>query len=331
MKKNIVIVLLTICVLGLGVFLVYDKMLKKEQIDTNSNENNSTNQSLQLDNKTNEFLYKNYTLNLLSKIDNINNIYAVDIRFNSDYKYDIYIRYINEEEVKIATIVANDDSDLEYRTLDVDNNKLYYIIKSREIGNIFELYYIDLNNLVNGAIKLDDFNTRFIEDNITEINGTNYVYSTQIYVKNDDIYYSSLKEESLKKYNIKSKETETILDNITWCEYFIDKINSKIFYINSNDQNLYLADLDGTNSIELDNSLYTGSGFWTHAYYNELPLFRDTVMLDSDQNEIVDLYVYDYDINTFTKIKENVNNYDIKHNMIEKSSTDGIKYSFFLK
>jgi len=37
MKKNIVIVLLTICVLGLGGFLVYDKVLKEEKVETFNN------------------------------------------------------------------------------------------------------------------------------------------------------------------------------------------------------------------------------------------------------------------------------------------------------
>jgi hypothetical protein len=206
--------------------------------------------------------------------------------------------------VKVATVIPKDKCKLEYRSMDIENNKLYYIINSKETGSVFELYYIDLNKLDKGAVSLDKFNTEFLKENTWEIAAGTDIYSSQIYVKNDNIYYTSFNEKSLKKYNIKTDSIESILDNVDWYDYFVDKINNKIFYIHNS--KLYLSDLEGKNPIELDNSLYTGSAFWTNAYYNNSPVFINPISIavhDEGEN-IDDIYIFDYSSNSFKKVKD---------------------------
>lgn len=323
-----VLIMLVIC---LGGYFVYNEFIKKD----NNNKNN--NQSVENNNKQNDnnsesqndaisynnFSYENYKFALINKIKNVDNIYAIDVKSDvrEQTSFDIYVRYTDESSIKIATIQTSVSSIFEYRSLDVENNKLYFIIRSRDDNSkIFELNYIDFNNLTVGAKKLDDFNQVFIRDNLWELGVPvkTTVYSSQIFVKNNDIYYTSLKNKTLKKYNLQTKQETTIINDISWSDYFIDTANGKIFYLNNN--KLYLSDLDGKNSIELEN-LYTSSFFWTKAIYNGKPLFEVPITMKLDDYNDVDLYIYDYNSKSFKKIKENIyGNYTVKFNSIEVNS-----------
>lgn len=329
---GIVIGLLIALVIGMGGFITYDKFIKKQdktnndnnqQVENNNNKPTSSNQSQDNEVSNNNYSYENYKLTLVGKIKNINNIYAIDVKsdVSNQTNFDIYVRYIDESSIKIATIQTTDSSIFEYRSLDVENNKLYFIINSRDTNSkIFELNYIDLNNLSLGAKKLDEFNTVFIRDNLWEsgVPVKETIYSSQIFVKNNDIYYTSFKDKTLKKYSLQTKQETTILNDISWSDYFIDTANSKIFYLKSN--KLYLSDLDGKNSTELEN-LYTGSFFWTKAIYNGKPLFEVPITMKLDDYNDVDLYVYDYSSKAFKKVKENIyGNYIVKYNSIEVNS-----------
>lgn len=349
----IVIGILICLVVSMGSFIVYDNFVNKDennQVDNNdvvnkeddipnNNENNNVvnkeddipNNNENENNNIISYSYQNYDIKLLDKIKNINNIYAVEVRVDKEGKNnEIFIKYIDESELKIATIITKDNIELEYRTLDLEDNKLYFIISSKNQGPVFELYCIDLNNLESGTKRLDDFNTIFIKDNTWDINGKIDIYPSKIFVKENDIYYTSLKDKSLKKYNMISEKTTTVSNNVDWFDIFIDKINNKIFYYNNN--KLYLSDLNGNNQIELDSNLYDGSEFWTNAYFNKLPLFA-TIVNASIDNAIYDLYVFDYKTNSFVKISENIDDFSINYNSIDNKNNDSnyIVNKFFVK
>lgn len=339
-KKGIVylIIILIVIVLGLIGFIVYDKTVNdvKKNNDENNKKSTTTttvgNNTVSDIDGTYKFSYKNHELTLLNKLDNINEIYAIAIKINEN-NYELYVKYMNETEVKLATVIPIDNCQLEYRSLDMENNKLYYIINSKETGTVFELYYIDLNKLDKGAVSLDNFNSEFMKENTWKTAAGTEVYPSQIYVKNDIIYYTDFNEKSLKKYNIKTNVAETIIKNIVWYDYFVDKINNKIFYINNN--KLYLSDLEGKNQIELENSIYNGSAFWTNAYYNNEPVFVNpiSVAIDDKGENIDDIYIFDYTSSSFKKIKENISNYTILHNNIKEITTENIVFdkTFFIK
>lgn len=328
-KKNnkflyIIIIILCIMIFVLGGYIIYKNFIMNDRTTENDTNEKIDEEKDNTTISTNDFTYQNYNLKLTNKLNNIDKIYAIDVKSDDKINYDLYVRYTDESIVNIATIKINNSSDFEYRTLDVENNKLYFIIKSKNDGIIFELNYLDFNNLTLGAKTIDDFNKIFIKDNLWERGSSekSAIYSSQIYVKNNDIYYTSFNDKSLKKYNMQSKEQSTVLNDIVWFDYFIDKYNNKIFYLTNN--KFYLSDLDGEDAIELDNSLYSGSEFWTKAFYNRLPLFEEIVEEELYGYSSVNLYTYDYSSKSFEKIKENIyNNYTVKYNKIETNSSEG--------
>lgn len=326
------VIILIVLVLGLVGYIVLDKVLSEDKASTNNNETNATTTMIKNNDGTYNFTYKSHEINLLNKLAKINEIYAITVKSNEN-DYDLYVKYMDETETKIATIIPKDNRKLEYRSMDIENNKLYYIINSKEVGSVFELYYIDLNNLDKGALTLDKFNSTFLKDNTWEIAAGTDVYASQIYVKENNIYYTSFNDDCIKKYNIKTNITESIIENVDWYDYFIDKLNNKIFYIN--DSKLYLSDLNGENRIELDNSLYSGSAFWTNAYYNNAPVFVNpiSIAIDDDGENIDDIYIFDYSSNSFKKIKENISNYEIIHNDIKEVASNNSNFdkTFFIK
>lgn len=330
-KKNskgliLVIVILIVLVLGLIGYIVYDKVLKNDFTEEVESSKPIVN------NDVYEFSYKSHKLNLIKNINDVNEIYAINVRPN-DTTYDLYLKYVNETETKLATIILEDNYQFEYRSLDIEDNKLYYMITSKDVGDVFELRYIDFNKSNEGSITLNKFNTTFIKDNKWEIYAGTDIYSSQIYVKDNIIYYTSFIDDCIKKYNLKTNTTESIIENVDWYDYFIDKLNNKIFYIS--DGNLYLSNLSGENPVELDNSLYSGSAFWTNAYYNNAPIFINpiSVAIDDNGKDIDDIYVFDYSNNSFKKIKENVSNYNILHNDIKENitSNNSLDKTFFVK
>ena len=329
---GIIIGALLMLVICLGGYFVYNEFIKKDDIPNKDNKNTTEKKEEEIAYK--DFVYDKYKLNLVTNIKNTNDIYAFDLDVNLDNSItDIYIRYTNEEIIKIATVKANNGIEVEYRTLGFENNKLYYIIGSKDEGEVFELDYIDFNNLSAGAKTLEDFNKVFIRDNLWEVGSTKTIYSTKIYVNDNDIYYTSFNDKSLKTYNMKTKTTKTIVNNIDWYGYYIDTVNDKLFYYSNDEKKAILADLNGQKIKELEKEW---SGSYVEAMYNGMPVFESGVYELIDSDSIIDLYTYDYKTNTYTKIKENItSNYKVKHNKIEEnvpSKDDGsFTRSFVIK
>lgn len=306
------IVFLSLIALGLGGYIIFDKYLRIEDPvpeETNINIENPSDVEVEETEKT--FTYENYSLKLPKKIDSIRDIYAIDVKTENYIDFDIYGRYTSEKDIKIATVTIKDNSNLEYRALDFDNNKLYFIINSKKEGTIFELNYIDLKDLVNGAKTIDSFNEIYKNDNLWQANGIDSYYPSQIYVKDNDIFYTSFVEKSLKTYNMETKKSDEVLKNIGWTEYFIDKRNNNIFYLNKSNK-IYISDLNGKNQNHLKDANYAGSNFWIRAYYNNKPIFG----FPNDSLDYVDIYAYDAENNTFIKIEGNASAYNARYNNI---------------
>ena len=310
----IIIVILAILLIGGGGYFVYDKFIANSNAEEKNNDNNDNkeNENKQEQIEYNDFSFENFNINLINRLDNINDIYAFDIKNNkdSDKANDIVARYKDEKTVRLASISQK----LDYRILDISDNKVYFLIfdnNSASNTNLFELYYIDLNNLDKGATVLSDFNEMYKKESEYCISSTGNctTYSTQIYVKNNLIYYSSFKNGTIKTYDITSKETKTIInEKVSWYNYLVDKANNKIFYESDTDRSLYLINLDGSNKIELDNEINKSSDFWRNGYLNNSPIFAGGK--DDDENIgcgsekcIYNLYKFDYSNNTFVEIK----------------------------
>lgn len=325
MGIGILIGIIISLVIGLGGLVIYNITTKEEKNTENKEINNSiSNNQDELnentDTTTNKFSYKFYDLELINEIKETDKIYAIDVKRDSNdlTTFDIFVRYQDEKKLKIASIKLKDNLEFESRTLDFENDKLFFIIRNE--GTTFELNSIDFKNLSNGSYNYSDFNDVFIRDNLWKI-GTpekSKVYPSQIFVKGNDIFYTSFKSKELKKYNIQTKAENTVLNNFDdWGDYFIDKANNKIFYYKN--YKLYLCNIDGTNIIEIENK-YTGSNFWTHAFYKGSPLFEEMIYVDGGVGEPsdVNLYIYDYNHNEFNKIEDNIKvNYIVKYNSIE--------------
>ena len=169
---GIIIGIVITSVVLIGGYFVYNEFINKDNNSgkiSNQQEKKNNSQSQENEVSTKNFTYDNYKIMLVNQIKNTDNIYAIDVKYNVNdlTSFDLYARYTDETSFKIATVKTNTESIFEYRSLDVENNKLYYIINSRDTNSkIFELNYIDLNNLTDGAKKLEDFNQVFIKDNL---------------------------------------------------------------------------------------------------------------------------------------------------------------------
>ena len=315
-----VIVFLTLIALALGGYIVFDKALKIEKpVVTPEKDKQDEDEKT-----TNTFAYDNYGIELPKVIDSVKDIYALYIKTEDNTKYSIYGRYTSEKEILVADITCKGNAELDYRTIDVDNNKFYFIIRSKGTGNIFELHYIDLNDLAIGAKKVSEFDEIFKKENLIEGSNKETYYSSQIYVKGDNIFYTSLKDKSLKIYDVKTKNNKTILNNILWTDYFVDKRNGHIFYLNNN--KLYLTDLNGKNGINLKNVRYGGPEFWLKSYYNNKPLFG----FENGSTDKINMYAYNYSTKGFIEIEKNVNDFNIRYNNIDLKATKDSKIVGFL-
>jgi|GEM_PF-3443135 len=338
----IVIVILSILLVGGGCYFAYDKFItnanNKEKNNDNINENKE-NDNKQEDIKYNDFSFANFNINLINRLDSINDIYAFDIKNNkdSDKANDIVARYKNDKTVRLATVSQK----LDYRILDISDNKVYFLVLDNDSTstNLFELYYIDLNNLDKGAIILSDFNEVYKKESEFCISSTGNcrTYSTQIYVKNNLIYYSAFKTGTIKTYNISTKETKTVInEKVYWSNYLVDKANNKIFFESANDHSLYLINLDGSNKIKLDNEISRGgSAFWRNDYLNNSPIFAGGK--DDDENIgcgpeecIYNLYKFDYSNNAFVEIKDQVGEFTINFNEIILTRDSNIINTFYV-
>ena len=293
-----------------------EKIDNNNQETENNNETVEENQTTENDNQpqttssTNDFSYSNFNLKLTNELKNLDNIYAIDEKANLDESYSLYARFTDESSVEIATIQPTNSAIFESRSLDVDNNKLYFIIGSKSK----EVYYIDLNNLKGGATKLEDFNK------------ASSGQITTIFVKNNDIYYSSSWHHKLNKYNTQTKKVTTILSEIDWYGYYVDKSHNTIFY--NKDNKMYICDLDGNNSTEVD---FAMADLLTMAVYKGNPIFPYLRLVSTD-DQILDLYEYNYETKSFNKIKENIHDYKVKYNSIEVYTkyNDEFERSFYL-
>jgi hypothetical protein len=328
-KKNnkiliIIIVILSLLLVGVGGYFAYDKFVV----------GNHTNENQQEKIKYNDFSFANFNINLINRLDNINDIYAFDIKHNSDSDKanDIVAHYKDEKTVKLATVSQK----LDYRILDINRNKVYFLIldNDRPNTNLFELYYIDLNNLDKGPISLSDFNKMYKKESKFCMTSGCTTYSTQIYVKNDLIYYTALNNgnSNIKAYNLKTKKTKTIIsEEIYWYDYFVDKANSKIFYQANNGRNLYLTNLDGSNKMKLDNNINNDSNFWTGSYFKKSPIFAGKYNDDCSMDGCsYNLYKFDYSNKTFVEIKKQVKYFYAQVDEISLTKDEDIINTFYV-
>ena len=343
-KRNVfkgICVLLVLVILGLIGYILNDKGI------INLNSKKMSNNDVDIVTKTkkednvkisyNSFFTDEYEISLLSKAEDLKNIYAFDIDYSNlnNNKYKILAKYKDEKIVEIAKINIKDKNvKLEYRTLDVDKNRLYFIINEND-GLFFKLYYIDLENLNNGPKELDDFNTIYKNENefCPGLSKTCTTYSTKIQVSDGNIYYTSFKEGNIKKYNISTRTSERVQEVSTWYEWFMDKKSKKIFYVNKS-KKLLLYNINDKSNIEIDNSKNTSSDFWTNFFYNDMPGFIESVNMTDDERSIENLYVFNYKNNAFEKIKENIKTpYVIKYNnidLLENIDSSYNKNTFFV-
>ena len=336
MNKGKIILIWLLIVLLLGVIGFCGYRVVDRLNGSPSEENNVEEKKEETEISYNSFSYDNYSIELINKIKDIDKIYAIDVEFDAyqQTSFDIYARYEDESVLKIATINPKESLILEYRALDVENNKLYFMITSVDIGTVFETHYISFNNLSSGAKNLKDFDSVFIKDNLWQKDD---VYPSKIYVKGSNIYYTSCVDETLNKYNLKSKQKTVVLNLKNWYSYYIDKINNKIFYEENGD--LYLSDLNGKNSANIVKNGVRSSLFWTNLIYDNKPVFE---VLTSQNDGIFNeagLYVYDYNTSSFKRITNDTigygEYYKVMHNNIKivkkETKKEKIVESFFTK
>lgn len=311
-RHSIIIVVIALLAIAVGGFVIFDRFLRIEKTPPLKVETSEETPVKEASEYT--FRYDNYNLTLLKEIDNWRDFYAIDVKTDNYETYDLYGRYTNDKTIKFATIERKPTSNFEYRSLDVEDGKIYYMIVSKESGPIFELEYIDFNNLADGAKRISGFMETFKKDNLWQVNGKDAYHSSQIYVKDSDIFYTSYAENSLKKYNVKTEKSVIVIENISWFDYFIDKRNNYVYY--QKEDKVYLADLNGKNVTRLKSAQYEGSNFWVRAYYNSMSVFG----FSSEGVDSIDLYGYSLRNNDFIKIKESVHKYNIRYNNINMNT-----------
>ena len=278
--------------------VVENKPVVENQTPKTENKPAENNQP-QNNNNTNEFKYSEFNLKLINELKNVNNIYAIDLKENLSNQelkgYSLFARFTDESSVEFANISGKEPYLFESRSLDVENNKLYFIFGSKNK----EVYYIDLNNLKDGAKKLEDFNK------------ASSGQITTIFVKNNDIYFSSSTNKNINKYNTQTKKVTTIISGVDWYNYYVDKSHSTIFF--SKDFKMYMCNLDGNNSAELNFGM---SDYLNMAVYKGNPVFQK-VLLVSTEDQVLDLYEYNYTTKSFNKLKGEIHDYKVKYNSIE--------------
>lgn len=304
--------------------------------------NNKKNQDTLVTTKTNstkneaitykEFIRNNYTINLINKIENISNIYAIsithaDLSSSNNLKYNLVAHYDNENTLILATI----SGPLDYRILDFSDNKIYFLINDDK--SLIEVNYIDLNNLTTGTIELTGFNTIYKKSSIFCLPQGCNPYVTQIFVKDNILYYTEFHQSPdssiLKTYNINTNEIKTISNrNISWGDFYLDKTHDKLFYYS--DGTVYISNLDGSNEISLGENSYSGSYFFSKAIYKNSPIFQ-TNCNQSEKNGVCDLNIFDYKKNTFIVIAKAIENFVVKSDsIIYKADDKDVIYSFYI-
>ena len=319
------IVFLALVALALGGYILFDEKLKIEE-PTNSNpvEEKKEEETPEVQ-KDNNFEYTYYDLKLPKVIDSPKDIYYIYVKTEDYVTYELYGKYTSEKEVLLANIKCKDKVALDYRVLESHDNKLYFVIHSKENGDVFEVNYIDFTDLTLGAKKLDDFNEIYKKDNLFVVNKVNTYYPSYLYVKENTIFYTSYVEKSLKKYDLKAKKSETLIKNVSWSDFFVDKRNNNIFYLDKNNK-LNVTNLDGKDPVQLKNAKYGGSTFWLRAYYNNKPVFG----FDNNSIDTIDIYAYDYKTKDFIEIEKNANASNIKYNNIDMKATSDAKIPGYL-
>ena len=345
----VLITILVIAVIGLTSFIVYDKVIKKDEVKeptirenkTSNDENNGeTNKVSFID-----YQYDNFKINMINQVDNVDDIYAVDIMYNEQYSnqagsqhYDLVIRYKDESKLKIATIYqTNSEVSFEYRTLDIDNNKIYFYVTG--INNtIFELYFIDLNDMGKKPQNISKFDEINKEENNYCFTTYCVTYPTKIFVNNDIIYFVS-KKNGIMSYNIKMDQLNTIVsDSKDWFNIFVDKINNKIVY--SSGQDFNIINIDGTKNSIVDGKIINSSSQWKNGYYNGFPVFTSSYDENGNTAECYyggPCYEYSYVLNTVTGQFQMIDiesidssSYDILYNSISSSKDEKIIYSYYV-
>lgn len=319
-KKLIIILIITILLIGAGVG-IFLYLTKKDANKTSNSKATTSTKNEAVTYK--DFTNSDYSINLANKVENISDIYAIDISYASSYSapnnliYNLIAHYDDESTLTIATITGS----LDYRVLDFSDNKIYFLIK--DDSTLFKVNYIDLDNLGEGATELTGFNNMYNESSTLCVSTGCRAYPTEIFIKNNLFYYTDFTSGSnslLKTYNINTGEVKTISDkNIDWTNFYLDKTHNKLFYYS--DDIVYISNLDGSGEINLGKDIYNGSGFFTKAIYKNSPIFGVNCKYGESFSSC-DLDSFDYEKNVFVNIAKDVQKFVVKSDSIVYEAGD---------
>lgn len=150
MKKNIVITILSVLVIGLCAYLVYDKIINKDVKEKNIEENSKVDTELDTKNIEEETKFENYDLNSVSKI--ILNNYISTSDGEPPQESNVVIK--NKDEIKYI-LSQIDDATLIEELPDGIGFQFLFNIEIRYNDNSYtRIFFLNNNNLaINNSIS----------------------------------------------------------------------------------------------------------------------------------------------------------------------------------
>lgn len=245
MKKNICIIILLICVLGLGGYIAYDKILKDNDKTNVKNEQSNTKKN---DNEEIKDLYTFVETDVIGKIEivdednklyenNLKNIEGLTKDYNIQFRYPV-INMDSNDVKNINAKIKNNITKLEevYKKTNEKNNNTAFKLTSNNGTNYFENYLQYYNYLIGES---DDY--------------------LSIVECLKDYYLVSADETILNIYIIDKKDGALVTTNDLLSKYNLDQ--DKVFdfvakkYNELNDNETSLSKEDFKNG-DLDNKVY---------------------------------------------------------------------------
>lgn len=245
MKKNICIIILLICVLGLGGYIAYDKILKDNDKTNAKNEQSNTEKN---DNEEIKDLYTFVETDVIGKIEivdednklyenNLKNIEGLTKDYNIQFRYPV-INMDSNDVKNINAKIKNNITKLEevYKKTNEKNNNTIFKLTSNNGTNYFENYLQYYNYLIGES---DD-------------------YLSIVECLKD--YYLTINEETiLNIYIINKKDGSLVTTNDLLSKYNLDQDKVLDFvakkYNELNDNETSLSKEDFKNG-DLDSKVY---------------------------------------------------------------------------
>lgn len=251
---KVLVIVLTILVVGLGGFIVYDKVLN------NKNTNN--------DNKNNKQEEKKYKLNVF--VDNRDNL-CDEESDTCSLKYTLYVPEKNAKVLAIGFIDHQNSSsnilfgneDVYFAEIKKENNN----IKKTNLKNIYDEYYIienDSSEEIGIGYKKDkDFSylslNNIIKDNYFEGYDADKYFLVDL-KNNKVLLYNGMKEKGYRRnYHIYDKNGVV---------YFLEQCHCDVPGAVLYDKNLNVLNDDGLFSVSNDESLYIVNNNVVNKYSN---------------------------------------------------------------